>query len=90
MKASLYSCQEEAPLMRSSSLSKQWGTEGGDLNMHWGSETYQDKYIKLIQEIVLRVPNQGARVAGGESNIFQVHSNIMFADDIVGLPCGGR
>ena len=29
-------------------------------------------YVKLIQDIVLRVSNQDARVAGGESNIFNV------------------
>ena len=29
------------------------------------------KYVKLIQDIVLRVSNQGARVAGDESNIIQ-------------------
>ena len=31
-----------------------------------------EKYVKLKQDIVLRLSNQGARVAGGESNIFNV------------------
>ena len=31
-----------------------------------------EKYVKMIHDIVLRLPNQGARFVGGESNIFNV------------------
>ena len=31
-----------------------------------------EKYVKLIQAIVLRLPNQGARLAGGDSSRFNV------------------
>ena len=31
-----------------------------------------ENYVKLIQDIVLRLSNQGVRVAGGESNMFNV------------------
>ena len=27
-----------------------------------------EKYVKLIQDIIQRLPNQGARVSGGESD----------------------
>ena len=30
-----------------------------------------EKYVKLVQDIVLRLSNQGARLAGGKSNIIQ-------------------
>ena len=30
-----------------------------------------DKYVKLIQDIVLKLPNQDTRFAGGKSNIIQ-------------------
>ena len=44
-------------VMRSSSQSKQCNVP--------------EKYVKLIQDIVLRLSNQGARLAGGKSNIIQ-------------------
>ena len=31
-----------------------------------------EKYVNLMQDIVLRLANQGTRVARGESNIFDV------------------
>ena len=31
-----------------------------------------EKYVKLIQDIILGLSSQGARVAGGESNIFNM------------------
>ena len=37
--------------------------------MHDGEQRTK-KYVKLIQDIVLRLPNQSARFVGGESNIF--------------------
>ena len=36
-----------------------------------------EKYDKLIQDIVRRLPNNGARFAGGESNIF--NEDVWFA-----------
>ena len=46
MKTCLDPCQD-APLMRTSSLSKQNGTKGGDLEMHEGvSATYQ-KIVRI-------------------------------------------
>ena len=47
------------------------GYRGGDLEMHEGVQRTR-KYVKLIQDIVLRLTNQGARVAGGESNMLNV------------------
>ena len=71
MKARLDSCQEEAPLIRSSSLSKQYGTEGEILRCTRKCNV-PEKYVKLMQDIVLTLRNQGVRVAGGKSSIFNV------------------
>ena len=68
---SLDSCQEEAPLMRSSPPCKQCCAEGGDPEMHEGEQRTR-KYVKLIQDIELRLRNQDAYFAGDESNIFNV------------------
>ena len=44
-------------------------TEGGEVKMHEGVQRYN---VPEIQEIVQRLPNQGERVAEGDSNSFNV------------------
>ena len=44
----------------------------GEILRCTGECNVPEKYVKLIQDIVLRLQNQGARVARGESSIFNV------------------